>query len=97
MTRVFPRSTSTGQMPQACETQTTPATHGTSERGMAHLPSRIRMQRVNDRLPGSGDDRPIRHDLVNQIRAQILAGEYDSAAKLEAAAERLSNTLDLLV
>jgi hypothetical protein len=50
-----------------------------------------------DHLPGVGDDRPIRHDLVAQIRAQILSGEYDSAAKIEAAADRLSSSLDLLV
>ena len=31
----------------------------------------------------------IRHDLVNQIRAQISAGTYETPAKLDAAIERL--------
>lgn len=38
----------------------------------------------------------IRHDLVARVRAQIAAGEYDSPAKMEAAAERLASRLDLL-
>jgi len=31
----------------------------------------------------------IRHELVNQIRSQILAGTYETPAKLDAAIERL--------
>jgi len=31
----------------------------------------------------------IRHDLVNQIRAQIAAGSYETPDKLDAAIERL--------
>jgi len=37
----------------------------------------------------------IRGDLVARVRAQIAAGEYDSPAKIEAAAERLAGCLDL--
>ncbi len=71
--------------------------HQISERGMLQTPGRIRAQRgAGDGLPGTGEDRPIRTDLVRQIKAQIMAGEYDSPAKIEAAADRLAGALDLL-
>lgn len=66
------------------------------ERGMLQASRRVRTQRTTDSLPGVGDDRPVRHDLVRQIRAQILSGEYETTAKIEAAADRLSGSLDLL-
>jgi hypothetical protein len=69
----------------------------TSERSMLQRPSRVRTQRnAGDRLPGAGEDRPVRTELVRQIRAQISAGGYDSPAKIEAAADRLAGALDLL-
>jgi hypothetical protein len=67
--------------------------HQTSERGMVQTPARMRASRG----AGDGDDdRPIRHELVRQIRAQILEGSYDSPAKIEAAADRLASVLDLM-
>jgi hypothetical protein len=69
--------------------------HGTSELGMVQTPRRVRMQRSTEGLSGSGEDRPVRHELVRQIKAQIMSGVYDSPAKVEAAAERLSRALDL--
>lgn len=68
---------------------------GTRELGMIQTPRRVRIQRAPEGLSGSGEDRPVRHDLVRQIKAQIMSGEYDSPAKIEAAAERLSRVLDL--
>lgn len=68
----------------------------TSERRMLQRQSRVRTQRTGDGLPGAGDDRPVRTDLVRQIKAQISAGGYDSPAKIEAAADRLAGALDLL-
>jgi hypothetical protein len=57
---------------------------------------RTRTPRSPDGLRAAGDDRPVRHDLVRQVKAQISAGIYDSPAKIEAAADRLSGLLDLL-
>lgn len=57
---------------------------------------RNRASRTTDMLAVASDDRPIRHDLVRQVKAQISAGVYDSPAKLEAAADRLAGVLDLL-
>lgn len=67
--------------------------HTTRERGMVQTPR----LRATQPAENPDDDRPIRMDLVRQVRAQILAGTYDSPAKMEAAAERLAGTLDLLV
>lgn len=96
MIRLPASSTSMGQQSTASVQSIRNLPHDTSERGMVQIPTRVRFHRTNERLPGAGDDRPVRHDLVRQIRAQILSGEYDSAAKVEAAAERLSGALDLL-
>lgn len=68
--------------------------HQTSERGMVQTSARIRALRGAESV--HEDDRPIRHDLVRQVRAQILDGSYDSPAKLEAAADRLASVLDLM-
>lgn len=70
--------------------------HEQSERGMLQPSGRIRTQRASVDQLSVADDRPVRHDLVRQIKAQILAGEYDSSAKIEAAAERLAGAMDLL-
>jgi anti-sigma28 factor (negative regulator of flagellin synthesis) len=35
----------------------------------------------------------VRHDLVNQIRAQIADGSYETPAKLDAALQRLLDEL----
>lgn len=42
------------------------------------------------------DSVEIRGDLVARVRAQIAAGEYDSPAKIEEAANQLAGHLDLL-
>lgn len=69
--------------------------HQTSERGMVQTPRRVRTQRASgDGVSGSGEDRPVRQDLVRQLKAQILSGEYDSPAKMEVAADRMA--LDVL-
>ncbi len=55
----------------------------------------FRTQRASgDGVSGSGEDRPVRQDLVRQLKAQILSGEYDSPAKMEVAADRMA--LDVL-
>lgn len=46
-----------------------------------------RMQLVNDG--------PIRRDLVNRIRTEIDARTYETSDKIEIAAERLANALDM--
>ncbi len=37
----------------------------------------------------AGETGEVRHDLVDQIRAQLAAGTYETPAKLDAAIERL--------
>jgi anti-sigma28 factor (negative regulator of flagellin synthesis) len=39
---------------------------------------------------------PVRQDLVDRVRAEIEAGNYDTADKLEIATERLLGELDIL-
>ncbi len=61
-----------------------------------------RTRRISDRVELSRDPAgrsvgsEVRQDLVARVRAQIAAGEYDSPAKIEAAADRLARHLDLL-
>ena len=56
--------------------------HQTSERAMLQTPGRIRTQRASvDGLPGTGEDRPIRTELVRQIKAQIMNAYGEKAFK----------------
>lgn len=61
-----------------------------------------RSRRISDSVElsreaaGRNAGNEVRHDLVARVRAQIAAGEYDSPAKIEAAADRLARHLDLL-
>jgi hypothetical protein len=41
------------------------------------------------------EDSPIRHDLVQRVQAEILAGTYDTPEKFAAALERLFRELKL--
>ncbi|MGE3108253.1 MAG: hypothetical protein AB7G11_14515 [Phycisphaerales bacterium] len=56
-----------------------------------------RARRISDSIELSRDaGGEIRRELVARVRAQLAAGEYDSPAKLEVAADRLARHLDVL-
>lgn len=47
------------------------------------------------RLAAGAEPRPVRHELVEQVRRQIQTGRYATTEKLEVAADRLARDLDL--
>lgn len=64
------------------------------QRGVRRISDSVELMRDTRGTAGGGAE--MRHDLIARVRAQIAAGEYDSSAKIEAAADRLARHLDLL-
>lgn len=95
MTRVSSGDSSMGQVRSQTPARSS-RTPSRTERSMPQPTRRNRSALSTDILAGTSEDRPIRHDLVRQVKAQISAGVYDSPAKLEAASDRLAGILDLL-
>jgi negative regulator of flagellin synthesis FlgM len=50
---------------------------------------RVDISAAADAAAQAAETASVRHDLVNNIRAQIAAGTYDTPAKLDAALERM--------
>jgi negative regulator of flagellin synthesis FlgM len=63
--------------------------HGTHEAPSANSADRIEISAAAEAAIRVSESGEVRHSLVNQIRAQIAAGTYETPAKLDAAVSRL--------